>query len=396
MENTAKKKLVLVSIVTGVLILVFFGIWQFNKKTTLVLGKQQGQDLSEFLEQRKTDRFTTNVEVDVFGEDNVVKILVIGLDNRVGETTGHCDAIQFIEINKVKATVDITAVPRGTFARLPGSGHQPSDYYLANACAVGGVQYGVSEIERVTGIKADYLVFVGFSEVVGILRHLSLPTTETLQFLRQRQGYAIGEPQRAHNHSTFLKHLLVNYLPSETSSVDLPFQYLLYSFTRTDMSFNEARMLYESLVAMKLSDSAGKIKLHMRPAYAVADIPYDPTTVGDYVDNILSVISPYLPEHTYTGKTMAEVQQTLLQVIADNKNDEEFINWSHNNQLWLQIDDLEEREKAHYEIVEAYVKSLNDRGEAQEVISDYILEMEYLGLIDWADKGKILLREIIR
>lgn len=395
MSNHLKKKYVLISIIAGLLVLICFGIWQFNNRTTLVLGKQQEQDLSDLLEQRKAERFSDSTESNVFGEDDIVKILVIGLDNRVGDTQGHCDAIQFVEINKAKASVDITAVPRGTFARLPGSGHKPGDYYLANACGIGGLQYGVSEIERVAGIKADYLIFVGFSEVVGILRQLKLPTTETLQFLRQRQGYAIGEPQRAHNHSTFLKHLLVNYLPAETSSIDLPFQYLLYSFTRTDMSFDEARILYESLVAMKLNENSGNIKLYMRPAYTVADIPYDPETVGDYVDNILYAISPYLPEHAYVGKSIAEIQETLLAVIAKNKADKDFINWSYDNQLWLQIEDSDKREKTHYEIMEIYVDGLSDKKEAQLIVEDYILEMEYLGLTDWANKGKKLLREIV-
>jgi anionic cell wall polymer biosynthesis LytR-Cps2A-Psr (LCP) family protein len=391
MDNFKKRRYLLVVIYIGCTVLAMVGLWRIQNKANLALSKQS-DELSTFLEQRKADRISVDGETDVFGEDGIVRILVIGLDSRVGEKQGHCDAIQFVEINKQNSSVRITAVPRGTFARLPGSGHKPSDYYLSNACAIGGLQYGISEIERVTNINADYLVVVGFSEVIGILRHLKLPTTETLQFLRQRQGYAIGEPQRAHNHSTFLKHLLVNYLPKDTSAIDIPFQYLLYSLTRTDMNFSEARDLYADLVAMKLSDKPDQVQLQMRPAYAVANIPYDPATVGNYVDGIVSAISPYLSEEAYSGNNLEEVQKKLLEVVDKNIEDADFLKWAYENQLWLQIEDGEDRENTHYRIVKKYAEQLDDKDLSATVVSDYILEMEYLKLNDWAQKGQELLK----
>jgi hypothetical protein len=53
---------------------------------------------------------------------------------------------------------------------------------------------------------------------LGILRNLKLPTTDTLRWLRHRQGYAIGEPQRAHNHSTFLKQLILRFFTGKRIS----------------------------------------------------------------------------------------------------------------------------------------------------------------------------------
>ncbi|PIR99002.1 hypothetical protein COT87_01740, partial [Candidatus Collierbacteria bacterium CG10_big_fil_rev_8_21_14_0_10_44_9] len=75
----------------------------------------------------------------------------------------------------------------------------------------------VKQIERILGKQADYLAIVGFSQTLGILRNLQLPAVDTLRWLRHRQSYAVGEPQRAHNHSTFIKQMTIKYLSDDVS-----------------------------------------------------------------------------------------------------------------------------------------------------------------------------------
>lgn len=366
-----------------IVVAVWFTVGRANDEVETV-------SIDEVVQERVAERMFENTDDNPFGDDGVVRILVVGIDSRAGETRGHCDAIQLVEINQTQSRVAITAVPRGTFARLPGTGHLPSDYYVSKACELGGLQYGISEIERILQRKADYVVVVGFSEVLGILRRLQLPTTETLQFLRQRQGYAVGEPQRARNHSTFLKHLLVNYLPKDDKTVDVPLHYLLYSMVNTDLSFSEARAIQRVVSAMQLGEHPERIQLKMQPAYAVADIPYNPETVGEYVNGMVSAISPHLSAEAYSGKSIEEVQQALATLVNDRMSNDDFVRWAYENRVWLQIEDDAVRNEMQFNILERYVR-LVDKEVSQTAVLDYMLEMQYLAAPEWAERAEKIL-----
>lgn len=328
---------------------------------------------------------------DLFDKDEMVRVLIIGLDKRVGQTAGHCDVIQMVEINRKKQEVTITAVPRGTYAPLPpGLATTSSDYYVSNSCGLAGIEYGINQIEKILGVKADHLVIVGFSETLGILRTLKLPTTETLQWLRQRHVYAIGEPQRAHNHSTFIKQMLVKYIPEKNSKIDEVLQYIVYKMVKTDLSFTESSILAKTLGEMSLKDHPDRIHLAMRPAYLVSDIPYIPEELNTYLEKTLNPIKNYLSKKDYSGAGEQTVQDGLLKVIAEKKNDPSFISWAYENNLWLQIEDENTRLQFQYEILEKYLLQI-EKTKRRSLVEDYILEMEQTGQPQWVEKGKLLL-----
>ncbi len=357
-------------------------------------AKSETKEIENFLALRRDEREKTE-KVDPFSEDGAVNVLFLGIDKRVGQTKGHCDAIQFITINKQKQEVTITAVPRGTYSPLPPGGkYLPSDYYVSKACEIGGLDYGVKQIEKILGEKADYLVILGFSEALGIFRKLDLPTTETLQWLRLRQGYAIGEPQRAHNHSMFLKQMMIKYLPKRNSILDKTLQYIIYKTIQTDLSFGEARVIIEALSAMDLADHSARIKLFMKPAHAVQDIPYAEEYLGEYLDKMINPVKGLLSHDDYSGATKEESEAQLLLIIEEKKDDQDFVVWAFENNLWLQIEDKEKRLAIQYEFLEKYIASLSEKSEQGNIISDYILEMEYYGESEWVKKGKELLQKI--
>jgi anionic cell wall polymer biosynthesis LytR-Cps2A-Psr (LCP) family protein len=386
-------------ILTTLLILgVVFGIqyYVWYKETEAVRAEEQRrtQAIESVLSARQEDQIE-GTDVDPFGEDGIVRILFIGLDSRAGQASGHCDAIQLIEINSEKETVEITAVPRGTYSPLPfGTGTTSTDYYVSNSCALGGLEYGITNIERILGKKAEYLVIVGFSETFGILRRLDLPTTETVQWLRNRQGYAIGEPQRARNHSTFIKQLLVKYLPSDPSTFDKTFHYIVYKMVKTDLSFAQSELIVSALAEMHLADHPERITLSMKPAHLVQDIPYDPDTIDEHLKETVGRISGWLSKQDYAGKTEAEIQAQLLATIVDQMDDDRFIVWAFENEVWFQVEDDETRATLRWDIMNRYIERV-DQEEQQQILADFILEMEHLGQSEWEAKGKALLLQSI-
>ena len=336
----------------------------------------------------------TGTSTDPFGDGSIVRILLIGLDKRVGQENGHCDAIQLITVDNDKGFVNITAVPRGTYSPLPpGKGATSSDYYVSNACGLGGLDYGIKQIEKILGIKADYLAIVGFSEVLGILRNMHLPTTETLQWLRHRQGYAIGEPQRAHNHSTFIKQMMIKFVPVNTSKLDTALQYIIYKSVKTDLSFAQARKIIDVISAMDIGNHPEKIVLSMRPLYPVQDIPYEPGKITEYLDETLGPIKHLLSKDDYSGVAGETVQAKLLAVIEENKTKPEFVIWAYQNNLWLQIEDDEQRLAVQYDLLINYLALLTGKEERESAIADYALEMENRGEPVWLEKARGLLAQ---
>lgn len=357
---------------------------------------QQAQDAAivSIIDARRSMDISTVQVDDIFDEVGLMRILLIGLDKRTGQVEGHCDAIQLITIDKEKNLVDITAVPRGSYSTLPlGTAVTSSDYYVSNACALGGLEYGIEQIEKLLGQKADYIVVVGFSEILGILRTLRLPTTETLQWLRHRQGYSIGEPQRAHNHSTFIKQMMMRFIPADVGNVDTALHYIMYKIIQTDLTFEQTQHIVDVLSYMDLSNHPDRIRLSMRPYYAVQDIPYVEEQAGEYVQHMVEPIKQWITSHGYTGVTVEEAQQYILDQIEKQKDDPVFISWAYNNNLWFQIEDETTRLNVQYELIETYVDSLSDRVDREKIIADYILEMEYYAAEEWVKKGKKLLQK---
>ncbi len=332
-------------------------------------------------------------DAEPFDEHGIVRVLLIGLDSRSGSTLGHCDAIQFIEIDKINQTVNITAVPRGTYSPLPGTGHLLSDYYVSNACGIGGLDYGIMQIENILGQKADYVAVVGFSEALGTFRLLGLPTTETLQWLRLRQGYAIGEPQRAHNHSTFLKQLLVKFTLTNNSQLDTVWEYLLYQLVDSDLSFKQTQDIVSAFSAMDLANHSERISLSMKPAYAVAEIPYNSENLDEYLSARLDPISGQIPEGAYTGISEPEEQQQLMDLINAGLVDIDFVKRAFEQKLWLQIDDEATRESVHFALLSKYLSQISEAETGKNLLADYIIEMEAIGQTEWAKTGRELLVE---
>lgn len=376
-----------------VFVLVKGILWCKDALADRALKKAQSEAVESIIDSRRI-KVTGEDAADPFGEDNIARILLIGLDTRVGQDNGHCDAIQLITVDKNTDTITITAVPRGTYSPLPpGKGTTSSDYYVSNACGLGGLDYGIKQIEKILGVKADYLVMVGFSEALGILRNLHLPTTETLQWLRHRQGYAIGEPQRAHNHSTFIKQMMIRFVPTDKSKLETALQYVVYKLVKTDLSFAQAQKLIDVASAMDIANHPEKIQLSMRPLYPVQDIPYEPGQINEYLDETLGPIKHLLAKDDYSGATEETVQAKLASVIEENKNNPEFITWAYQNNLWLQIEDDEARLSTQYDLLVSYLALLPDKQERESVIADYSLEMENRGESFWQGKARELLEQ---
>lgn len=349
--------------------------------------------VDEMLAARKEELLTTPEEV--YGDDSQINILTLGIDSRKEGSEQHCDAIHLVTLDVVHWTIKITSVPRGTYSSLPPGDYKETDYYLANACAFGGLDYGIAQIQKVTGIKPDYVATVGFSQALGIFRTIGLPTTETLQWLRHRQSYAIGDPQRSQNQATFMKDIALQLLSE--NGISTPLLYILYTFVDTDLSFEQVHALYLAYLASDIGEHPDYITFDMKPFYETEIYHFDSLNAEDQISSILATLEGRLSSEDLSYKTLDEIQDALEEYLYDTLGNKEEIAHVYSEQLWRQIEDETVREELHYRFLERYIREIKDtdRQVAIQAITDYILEMQFFGLSDWETRGKTLMSTLV-
>lgn len=372
---------------------------QIQKAYTALLGGAKPIDAVLAEVQARRDSLFVNSELPET-ERGVIHVLVLGLDARKGWESPHCDAIHMFALDTNDWSIDITSVPRGTYSSLPpGQQYLPTDYYVSNACGFGGLEYGIQQIEKIVGVKADYYVTVGFSQVYGILRTFELPTTESLQWLRHRQSYQIGDPQRSHNHAVFMKDLITGHASTLRQASAPTFMFLIYNMLDTDMEFGTAKALVQGYLDSNIDQRPDDIRLTMKPYHPVVDYHFDFENPDPQIQALLDRIRPYLSAEDLSDKDIVEYQQEIIDFLEEQITTPEGIEGVVKKELWLQVEDDALRTGYHYRYKEAYVEVLLDRGEkeeAQKQVADFILEYTALENEEMIGKGEGLLRRVLQ
>lgn len=359
------------------------------------------------------ERFSTKV-TDFFGIDiaaqtpDQANVLVIGVDSRKGADQMHCDAIHLVSIDTERDRVEFINVPRGTYTYIPRPDNWvPSDeliqaaygqlrapqeeeegdvdristpddasedteaprevttrdvyarawqmeQYISNLCEYVGLEAFIDRVEQVTGEEVDYHVLVGFSQAQGVLRALKFDATTTLQFLRHRKSYGLGDVQRSYNQSLFLEDLLVD----RTDLVaDLPktAQFALYQLVDTDLPYPVARGLLEWASVSVVRTDTSRITHRTAPKGTprAQDIRFDEDEAQEQIDALYARLRAYDPSFSVTDvqpTLVAYVRQELTSVqdalvAAELQTARTQLQPLINQQIWLQVEDGETRQQ---------------------------------------------------
>src|SRR3989338_3466597 len=185
-------------------------------------------------------------------------ILLLGLDGRKGDNKPRCDAVHIFSFSPKFNYLLISSIPRGTFLSP-----ETDSTYLANSCSRNGIEYTIGQIEKMSQIKIDAVVKIGFSETLGILRTLKIPSTSTLQFLRSRQ-YAIGDNQRSHNQALFIKDIITTHF-EEFYNMPQSIKSWLLNTVDTDLTYHQAEYLLQSFYQNGVYKNPDNILLETLP-----------------------------------------------------------------------------------------------------------------------------------
>jgi LCP family protein required for cell wall assembly len=157
-------------------------------------------------------------------------VLVIGSDARHGNPNLRADAVHIAGINTKTMRGGILNFPRDSWVDIPGYGQGR----INQALYQGGPQLLAKTLERLTGIRIDYWVLVGFDGFEDIIRDLGpipikikrpihdpggsganiragtkkLGASDALAFVRTRKAFFHGDIARTSNQARFLLAML--------------------------------------------------------------------------------------------------------------------------------------------------------------------------------------------
>lgn len=139
-----------------------------------------------------------------------INICVTGVDSRLGSRYKHADANHVLSILIDKGEIEITSIPRDTYADcgLPDTTNQNIVAVLRPAYGRKAYLKRIAQIAELDTIQ--YYVEFGFSQAMGIIEWLGYNNSkQTLQVLRSRKVFGGGDWQRTYNQGKFIKQALL-------------------------------------------------------------------------------------------------------------------------------------------------------------------------------------------
>lgn len=227
------------------------------------------------------------------------------------------------------------------------------EQYVSNVCKYYDFETFVPHIERITGLKADYTVRLGFSETQALLRVLKFDPAPTLQFLRHRKTFPLGDVQRSHNQAIFIKDIL-------TTRSDLALRVpglargALFSLLQTDMPYDLSEALLAWLQKSAINGDASRVTNRTAPAWgSLEDIHVSEETVAAVLGERLEHLARLQP-----GFTVQDVQPEIHRLITQSlgrayrflqdgeaQSALDALSPLQESRLYLQVEDAQDRQR---------------------------------------------------
>lgn len=148
---------------------------KINPKDEYFEADDENQD--EKYEKMNPEDITWSNSEKVFGDDNVLNLLLIGQDRRPGEGRARSDSMIIMTINKTDKTIKLTSLMRDLYVQIPGY----SDNRINAAYAFGGMELLDATIKQNFDIEVDGNIevdFSGFQKVIDSIGGIELDIHE--------------------------------------------------------------------------------------------------------------------------------------------------------------------------------------------------------------------------
>ena len=198
-----------------------------------------------------------------------INIAIIGIDARMGTVSNHADANNILSIMPDSGIIEITAIPRDTWAnaRMADSTQNKLTIVLANR----GMKAYLKEAARIARLdQIPYYVEVSFSQVMGILELFGYKDTKSaLQVLRSRKALGGDDYQRCYNQAQFIRQLMLNHFGKVTGPLGGILIHGGLSFVKTNLTNALVRNIVDNLEQNGFGDTPKDVIIKVRPPVGI-------------------------------------------------------------------------------------------------------------------------------
>jgi anionic cell wall polymer biosynthesis LytR-Cps2A-Psr (LCP) family protein len=304
-----------------------------------------------------------------------INIALTGVDSRIGEKYKHADANHIISILPDNNFIEIFSIPRDTYADA-GFNLDSLDNFnlLTNVLGKQGRKKYLEELARISELdKIHYYIEIGFSQAIGLIEKLGFSNPKvTLQLLRDRKSYRIGDYQRTYNQGIFIKKSLIKSKDLIAESNDYIVSFFL-NMVNTNLSIIEFNNILNSLKINEISEN--KINNFVKPKIYTKFEELDLYNEEQY-----KILSEKIDFNVYdnTSEYVAGKLLEILDEVEEFRNSQLKVNKLlryYEQRAWLQISDLRIRNVIKDRFKNILVEAYTDLGkykDAQNVINiDY-------------------------
>lgn len=197
-----------------------------------------------------------------------VNICITGVDSRMGSNFKHADANHVLSILIDKGEIEITSIPRDTYADA-GMPDTTNFNTIAVLRPAKGRRAYLSRIAQIAELDTiHYYMEFGFSQAMGIIEWLGYENSkQTLQVLRSRKVFGGGDWQRTYNQGKFMKQAMLKSFNNYGGIFgDLVLMGGL-SLTETNLTSGTLNSILKKLKESEFGES-DDIVLRVRPEFA--------------------------------------------------------------------------------------------------------------------------------
>lgn len=205
----------------------------------------------------------------IYGNAKRINIALIGTDGRFGASGGHADANHILSIMPEIGKIEIISIPRDTYVDC---GYNDSTglnkltvFYLGR-----GRKAYLDTVAKIAGLKSvPYYIEFGFSQAMGILRWLGFNSSQTLQVLRSRKSFAVGDYQRVYNQAQFIRQAMVRNFSLLNGPLRPVVLRGILALVNTNLTYDKFSEIADDMAKTPFAESADNINIKVRPSLKV-------------------------------------------------------------------------------------------------------------------------------
>ena len=284
-------------------------------------------------------------------EGRRINIAVIGLDARLGTVSNHADANHILSIMPDSGVVEITAIPRDTYADA-GMSDSSGQNKLTIVRANRGRKAYLREAARIARLdNIPYYVEVGFSQVMGLLELFGVKDSRSgLQVLRSRKGLGGDDFQRCYNQAQFIRQMMLRHFGKVAGTFGDVIIRGGLAFVETNLTAKTVSNIVEQLKDRGFGDRPEDVCVRVRPALGMKFKVHD-FTQQEVFDELKKRIENHNVHSGEEASKTVNVANRLWTVIKSASADSakspskvvRKLETYFNQRAWMQVPDHEDR-----------------------------------------------------